>query len=302
MISDFKTRVYGKWILAGEHSVLRGVTALVFPLSSCCLELTYSDQVSLQNPTDKHLSLQLSGAYGQELQLLFWGVFEKACDLKNINRDLLQGHVHLQSGIPIGAGLGASAALCVAVTQWLGALGFVSESDYYEFAKNLENLFHGESSGVDIAVVLSGQGLLFSRSGQREKFAPQWQPRWAISYCGQRGATMECVQKVKGWIEKNPSEGQHLDKKMQEAVELAHKALQLDEIHGLDSLVKALNVAKDCFDQWGLTEGAAQSHMQWLLQQGALAVKPTGSGGGGYILSLWKDWPKESVKQSLIEC
>ena len=46
-------------------------------------------------------------------------------------------------------------------------------------------------------------------------------------------------------------------------------------------------MAKDCFEQWGLIDSSVQAEMDRLSAQGALAVKPTGSGGGGYLLSLW---------------
>ena len=36
---QFNTRTYGKWILAGEHAVLRGCPALAFPLTSRSLHL-----------------------------------------------------------------------------------------------------------------------------------------------------------------------------------------------------------------------------------------------------------------------
>ena len=38
---QFNTRTYGKWILAGEHAVLRGCPALAFPLTSRSLHLEY---------------------------------------------------------------------------------------------------------------------------------------------------------------------------------------------------------------------------------------------------------------------
>ncbi|HEY1020735.1 MAG TPA: hypothetical protein VGE06_00420, partial [Flavisolibacter sp.] len=179
MSIDFTCKSFGKWILAGEHAVLRGVPALVFPIQSRNLELSYSKG---HNP----LELRLVGDHGKDLQLLVWGVLEKACEIKKISRADLTGTLLLESSIPVGAGMGASATLCVALTRWLGFLGYVEESEFYEFARNLENLFHGESSGVDIAVALTGQGLYFTRAGERKPLQASWQPRWYISYSGKR--------------------------------------------------------------------------------------------------------------------
>ena len=39
MSSDFQTTTYGKWILAGEHAVIRGHGALVFPVHNKKLTL-----------------------------------------------------------------------------------------------------------------------------------------------------------------------------------------------------------------------------------------------------------------------
>ena len=295
MSKNFETQSFGKWILAGEHSVLRGIPALVFPLKSRALQLNY---VAGPGP----LELILDGEHGEELQLLVWGVLEKACDLKKIKRTSLSGKLHLRSSIPVGAGMGASAALCVALTRWMGSLGFVPEAEYYDFARTLENLFHGESSGVDIAVSLSGQGLLFSRQGERKDLKPTWQPRWYISYSGKRGVTLDCVNKVKALIAQNPALGEKIDSEMKDAVELSLKAITMNESEGMPLLAKAMDLASQCFHQWGLSEGAPQKQMDWLTENGALAVKPTGSGGGGYILSLWKQSPPEEITKKLIPC
>lgn len=292
----YRIQVPGKWILAGEHSVLRGAPALVFPLKSRLLELSYETQ---EGP----LGVQFSGEHGKELQLLVWGVLERACELKKISLNQLTGQLHLQSSIPVGAGMGASAALCVAVTRWMQHLGFVSEEEMFEFARTLENLFHGESSGVDIAVSLSNEGLHYERGGERRSLRLQWQPQWFISYCGQRGVTLECVQKVKNLIVQNPTWGEGLDRKMKEASLRCEEALQFAAAEkGFAALCAGIDSAREVFEEWGLTEGLPARHMQELLAAGASAVKPTGSGGGGYVLSLWKEAPPARLRDLLIPC
>jgi len=297
-MKTFSTQVPGKWILAGEHSVLRGIPALVFPLRSRVLDLSYVCSTSANT-----LNLHLQGEHGEELQLLVWGVLEKACELKKIKRASLLGDLTLKSSIPVGAGMGASAALCVAIAKWMKYLGIVKEEEMFEFARTLENIFHGESSGVDIAVSLSGQCLHYTRGVEPRSLKMEWTPQWFISYSGKRGVTLECVNKVKDFIAKDPEHGKELDKKMKDAVEICEKALfQKDASGGLELLKKGIEMANEVFDKWGLCEGAPQKHMDQLKQAGAIAVKPTGSGGGGYILSLWKTSPPAELLPKLIPC
>lgn len=295
MATAFKTKAFGKWILAGEHAVLRGCPALVFPLKSRALSLSFE-------PGSAGLKLELSGRHGQELELLFWTVLDRACTVLKISRSELHGHIKIDSAIPVGAGMGASATLCVALTRWLGHLGYVKESDYYEFARGLENLFHGESSGVDIAVALSGEGLKFLRNGPREVVAPAWQPKLYISYCGQRGVTVDCVNQVKALLARDPETYQALDTKMAESVALCEMALLHESSSSFLILKQALEMAEDIFVKWGLTEGSLSEHMRELKSAGALAVKPTGSGGGGYALSLWQGEVPQHLQDQLIPC
>jgi mevalonate kinase len=297
-MKTYSTQVPGKWILAGEHSVLRGVPALVFPLRSRVLDLSY---VCTSNATT--LNVYLQGDHGDELELLVWGVIERACELKKIEKSSLLGDLTIKSSIPVGAGMGASAALCVALTKWLGYLKIISEEEMFEFARTLENIFHGESSGVDIAVSLSGQGLYFERSGARRVLEVKWNPQWFISYSGKRGVTLQCVNKVKEFIAKDSATGASLDAQMKEAVAICEKALsQPDPTLGMELLVKGIQSAGEVFEKWGLTEGAPHTHMELLKKSGAVAVKPTGSGGGGYVLSLWAESPPAELMSQLIPC
>ncbi len=298
----FQTRVHGKWILAGEHSVLRGTPALVFPLTSRFLNFTFEPKA---NKTSESLQLELQGEHGDELQLLFWGVLEKACSLRKIFRQELRGRVVMASSIPVGAGLGASAALSVAVAQWFQHLKVLRESELLEFSLQLENLFHGESSGVDLAVALSGRPLKYTRGAgalSQVFLTPAWTPQWYVSYSGKRGVTMECVNRVKQLIKNNAELGHKIDNDMKAAVNLAEKALSETAMTGLLPLAQAIDLAKSCFERWGLTEGLPEQHMHWLKQHGAMAVKPTGSGNGGYVLSLWDHQPSAAALTKLIPC
>lgn len=284
-MQSYLTETTGKWILAGEHAVLRGGPALVFPFYSKKLKLDYAF-------SDQQLELILSGQHGEELNLIFWGVLEKACDMAGVSRSSMTGKIKIENHIPIGAGLGASAALCVAVSQWFSHNAWIQKNNEYEFARNLENLFHGESSGVDIAVALQKEPIKFFRKGDRSVLQTKWQPYFYLTYSGKRGVTLDCVNKVKSLHQSNSQLAQQIDEDMVAAVKLAEKALLLNEQQGFDSLAASMELAQSCFVRWGLVDESSQNKINELIKAGAKAVKITGSGDGGFILSLW-DQPQE---------
>jgi mevalonate kinase len=189
--------------------------------------------------------------------------------------------------------MGASAALSVAIARWCQFQNWISEEELFEFSRQLENLFHGESSGVDIAVALSSQGIKFYRS--QEYWPPiqlRWHPHWYLSYSGKKGMTSDCVNQVKKFGESHPLEARALDEKMLQSVELAEKALSASgSEEDLLQLKQSLDLGLESFSGWGLTTGVLGDHIQQLKDYGALAVKPTGSGDGGYVLSLWRQPP-----------
>ena len=71
-------RVHGKWILAGEHAVLRGAPALVSPVVDKYLELQYHE-------SDEEFSVDFSRPEN-DLHIGFWSVFERALQYLKISR------------------------------------------------------------------------------------------------------------------------------------------------------------------------------------------------------------------------
>lgn len=308
-----KNRVYrstGKWILAGEHSVLRGSRALVFPLPSLGMTLTYES-------SDHDLNVHFFGKTGENYQIIFNGLIDKALEILGRARGSIKGMVQLESDLPLGNGLGASAALCSVVGMWFADLGWVDSSKLEIFCRELENLFHGESSGVDVAVVLSKKPLYFSRFAPYEFLTVQWKPHLYLSPSGQKGLTHACIQKVKDFMQVHPTKSAQIDESMTHSVEVLKRLIstppQKTEItsktsalnqlgQAMNEMIRAINQARSCFEQWGLTEGALDREMANLQSLGALATKPTGSGCGGYVLSLWPQEPPESIRSQLISC
>jgi mevalonate kinase len=295
-LTPLQITVSGKWILAGEHAVLRGSEALVFPLNSRFLKLTYL-------PNEIDFQIDLKDQENSELRLIIWSVIEKGLKKLNLTKNNLKGRLIFESHILFGAGMGASATLCVALTRLFCKLGHLQHEDQYEFARDLENLFHGESSGVDVAVTLYNRALLFSRNQGFKEFQIQNKPYLFLSHTGARGVTKDCVEQVKTIFLQNPELAQKIDDQMKRSVGVFKELLLQTEVTAFSKQmwIKTLNEAHDCFKQWGLVNETVIHHQNQLFKCGAEAVKLTGSGGGGFMLSYWSQ-PPVNVDFDLIPC
>ncbi len=295
MSSKFTTSTHGKWILAGEHAVLRGHPAIVFPLLSKKLTLNYRDN-------NKPLTASFSGEYSQDIQLLFFSVIEHALSLCQLTLSDINGEFYINNNIPIGSGLGASAALCFAITKWFHFKQLLKEAELTPFATRLEDLFHKKSSGLDLIGCSQPSGCLFQNQ-QVQFITPKWSPKWYLSYSGHIGITSHCVEQVEALQQQNQQQANAIDMTMSKSVELAYQALTSTDKAELDrqhQLKEAIELAYQCFKDWCLTDDALNAHILELKKLGAIACKPTGSGSGGYVLSLWSKEPPPEVNDRLI--
>ncbi|MDX2164409.1 MAG: hydroxymethylglutaryl-CoA reductase, degradative [Gammaproteobacteria bacterium] len=283
--SDFQVKAHAKWILTGEHAVLRGHSALVFPIPNKYIELFYWDK-------PESLEVDFNTPQGETLLVLFWGVFEEGLKLLNKKHTDIQGRLFFRNNIPMGAGMGFSAAFCVCLTKLFQYKGWLKEEQCFEFARQLENHFHGKSSGVDIAGTLYDGGMKFDMKNGPTPIQLNWRPQLYLSHSGKVSVTSKCINLVNELWETNKTLAEQIDFNMADSAKLAEKALGEPENIGLDLLQKSILKAHESFSQWGLLDHELNDHMQQLTEAGALACKPTGAGDGGYVLSLWNKMPE----------
>ena len=73
-----------------------------------------------------------------------------------------------ESTLPLGAGLGSSAALAVGLLKGVTKLKGISltTNELSQKANRLEKIFHGSPSGLDVAVVAHDSPIVFEKSGE----------------------------------------------------------------------------------------------------------------------------------------
>jgi len=141
--------VPGKVIIAGEYAVVYGEQALV---------ATVDKRLRVKIEWLKENKIIIEDKY-KDLRLTKMAV--KAC-LQEVGK--LSGGVKIiiDSEIPVGSGLGSSAAMATAVA-W-GMLKDRSEKVKNKVVKLIENKQHGRASGVDQTIVREGGVLRYKKS------------------------------------------------------------------------------------------------------------------------------------------
>lgn len=282
----FKTRAPGKWVLTGEHAVLRGATAIALPHPKFGLAIEFEP-----GEASDLLRVEPESAT-QVIHEILEGLRE-AMDSESLSATLSlpKGTLRIESSIPIGAGLGSSAALCVTIGRWVAGPLKIQETEILKFATALEHRFHGKSSGMDIAVIAVGQPVAFSMEKGPQPLNIKKVPHFTFHDTGLRAQTRGCVAQVEDYRERNPSLGLQKDEAMSLASRLAMEGLIRydagDSEQGLKLLQDAMNRAQESFYSWGLVPPEGKRIEAELLQKGALAVKMTGAGGGGMMVALW---------------
>jgi mevalonate kinase len=212
-----------KLIISGEHSVLYGQPALAVAVNRYTsttttwstaarihfdlLDLSYAKSYTCQalrniaknlhNDYSNFLAGEqnISSVIKRPFELLQYSV-SSLLDVLNVK--LLRGvDICVESNIPIGCGMGSSAAAVVSTVSALSALLRCdwNNSDQLAFCREIENLQHGKSSGLDLHLVTYGGCVRFENGETQSRAVPKI-PLNIVNTGQPKSSTGACVAHV----------------------------------------------------------------------------------------------------------
>lgn len=187
----------------------------------------------------------------------------------------------------LASGMGTSAALAVALVR---ALARWHNEDpetgrVIQAAMAVEQLFHGNPSGVDVAVSAHERALWFTKAGGPTVLPPL--PPLSLVLLGRRSpvATRTLVEGVRARLADDPA----LARVIAELGRATRQGRAAWEAEDIDALGAAMRSQHEGLDRLGVVRPEDHQSVEAALAAGAVGAKITGAGGGGSILALAPD-------------
>jgi len=292
----------GKVILFGEHAVVYGKPALAAPVHSVRARAEVVDLpedpvgwVRLEAPATQVSSWlhEMSGTdpLAAGIRLI----------LKELGEELRSAfRVTVDSDIPVGAGMGSSAAVSVAVVRAVAA--HLGRELPVERASNLafeiEKLQHGTPSGIDNSVVSYERPLYFI-AGQPLQFVQVGRPfTLMIGDSGDRLPTRDSVGSVR---ERRAADPEGADRVFAEIASISEQGRRLVESGDNRQLGPLMDRNQALLKAIGVSSRALDELIRAAKQAGALGAKLSGAGRGGIMIALVEPESAEPVGIALRE-
>lgn len=297
-----------KIILFGEHFVVYGEPAIVLAIDKrAYATVDQSDDKCLHV---RSANLNLKGYFKdgvfkveqgdiREAKLKFEPVRVAVERVLAAYKEQIGLDVEINSTVPVGAGLGSSAAVVAAVTEAAGALLNVkmTKEDVFRVALEVERVVHGTASGVDPAIATFGGTLLFQTDTGFKPLEVKTEVPLVIGNTGVERSTKVQVDKVRA-IAKNYPQIMELMKKT--AREIVLRAMDAFKHNDLKALGDLMNVNHALL--YGI--GVSDESLEWLInaakKAGAYGAKLTGPGGGGCMIALANEGKLQDVLDAIM--
>lgn len=290
----------GKIILFGEHAVVYGQPAIAIPVSQ--LQATarvtplpdeLPGRIRLE-AADIHLDVDLSDLPAD--QPLAFAIRQVLGQFGAEPTPAL--HCKVTSTIPIGAGMGSSAAISVAIIRALSSfLGqSLSNDAVCALAFEVEKLYHGTPSGIDNTVITYEQPVMFQKEQSLQRLSIQQPTWWVIADTGVTTPTRQMVAELYQRYEKEPEFYTSLFTAIGNLVREAQTCLVQGDIVRLGEL---LDLNQTLLAKCQVSHPALEKLISAARNAGAVGAKLSGGGGGGNMIALINPSQSETIVGAL---
>jgi mevalonate kinase len=296
-----------KIILFGEHFVVYGEPAIV-------LAIDKRAYAKVEKRDDRRLrvhsaNLNLAGYFeegafkieqgdAKEAKAKFEPVRQTASKILEKHGQHVGLDIEINSTVPVGGGLGSSAAVVAATAMATASLLDVklSKEEIFRIAFEAEKTVHGTPSGVDPAISTFGGTLLFQMDTGFKPLEVKSAIPLVIGDTGVERSTRIQVEKVRGITDRYP---RVFEPMMKAASEIVLRAIDAMKGNDLQTLGDLMNINHALL--YGV--GVSDESLEWLTnaarKAGALGAKLTGAGGGGCMVALAEEEKLEQVTEAI---
>ena len=285
----------GKVILLGEHAVVYGRPAIALPVPLA---------------VEAHVR---KGGDGVQLVIPRWGLEQRvAPDQRqgvsatlNIILEALgvTGQsmlIEVMPHLPRAVGLGASAALAVAVIRAIGDAFELGLTDDFvnQVAFECEKTAHGTPSGIDNTVATYGSSVQYQTDGKTPRFnelrIPEALPL-VIGMTGEESLTAKTVAAVRAAWTEYPERYEAI---FDQIADLTRAGTDAVAAANFSELGQLMNLCHGYLNALQLSTPALEALIHIARDHGALGAKLTGGGGGGSMVALCPD-NQEQVAEAM---
>lgn len=286
---------HSKLILVGEHAVVYGkpAVAIPFPLKVRALAQKAEGLISIESDvytgSIDNLPIKLQGISSCINETLHY-----------LRQPLMDLHISIDSAIPIGRGLGSSAAIAVAIVRSL--FNFYEQELVQDILFSLvdiaETYAHGKPSGIDMTAVSNQCPIWFQKGKETINLINKGNLYIVVADTGRIGDTRRAVENVRAKYDIEPKKVQRSLDEIEKIATEAKEALAAGDMYILGALLNR--------NQWELVDlGVSDEGLNKLVQtaknKGALGAKLTGGGLGGCLIALAENMEHaKSVAKELI--
>lgn len=287
-------QAHAKVILLGEHSVVYGHSAVALPLFDLGMRAHAwrTPDADARFESDYYTGSLLNAPEHMAAP-------RKAVEatLAQVGGSLQGLAVSVRGGIPLGRGLGSSAAAAGAIVEAVARLHGAELTDAERFAlvQEAEKVAHGRPSGLDAYATTAAYPIRF-RQGLATALATRLNAILIVADTGVHGSTKHAVELVRSLRERFRRKIDRVLEELGALAELAVDDLAQNRPHELGGRMCR---AQELLGQLKVSHPSVDRLVAAARKAGALGAKLTGAGLGGCIITLTQPEKAEAIVQAL---